>query len=89
MELKPNLPKEEDSFLPREYLKPFNECSFEEITYYYVWVSYYRNNPPFRAILYTGFESGSYRTLFTGSECTNIDHRAKFKIITKIGRSGH
>lgn len=104
MQLKPSLPKEEDSFPSNDYqlsneaiehpeedhLKPFNECGFEEITYYYVWVSCRHNNPPFKAVIYTGFASGSYRSAFTGGDrVVQFDHRARFKIITKIGKSGY
>lgn len=98
--------KEEDSFLPSgyqlsadtgipvsdeaEHLKPFNECNFEESTYYYVWVSCRNGNPPFKAVVYTGFRSGSYRSAFTGGDSVvQFDHRARFKIITKIGKSGY
>lgn len=85
MQLKPSLPKEE-----AEHLRPFDECNFEESTYYYVWVSCRYGNPPFKAVIYTGFRSGSYRSAFTGGDrVVQFDHRARFKIITKIGKSGY
>ena len=104
MQLEPTLPKEEDSFPSNDYqlsdeateypeeehLKPFNECNFEESTYYYVWVSCRYGNPPFKAVIYTGFRSGSYRGVYCGGDrVIQFDHRAKFKIITKIGKSGY
>lgn len=71
----------------RSDLKHYTECEFKDSTFYYVWVSCRHGNPPFKAILYTGFGSGSYRTLFTGSECVGIDDRVKFEIIREVGRS--
>lgn len=90
MQLKPSLPKEEDSSLSvEECLKPFHECGFEESTYYYIWITFYDGPPPVKAVIYTGFNSGSYRTVFCGSTAEQFDHRARFKIITKIGKSGY
>lgn len=85
MQLKPSLPKEE-----AEHLRPFDECNFEESTYYYVWVTFGRDPHPIKAVIYTGFRSGSYRSAFTGGDSVvQFDHRAKFKVITKIGKSGY
>ena len=104
MQLNLILPKEKDTILPsgyqlsdevidypeEEHLKPFNECNFEESTYYYVWVSCRNGNPPFKAVIYTGFASGSYRSAFSGGDSVvQFDHIARFKIITKIGKSGY
>lgn len=71
----------------RDDLKPFDECGFKESTYYFVWASCYNGNPPFKSVIYTGFKSGSYRSLFTGSECHQVDHRVRFEIISEIGSS--
>ena len=39
----------------------------KENSYYAVWVKVSENNVPHKAVLYTGFMTGSYRKIMTGT----------------------
>lgn len=76
-------------FKQREELKKFDECGFEEGTFYYVWMSWRDGNPPYTTVLFTGFKTGSYRSAYSAGESQEFDSRARFEIISKIGKEGY
>lgn len=73
----------------RGELKPWKECNFEDWHYYYVWISCFDGNPPFKAVVYTGASSSAYRTIFAVSEVKEVNGKMRFEIINKIGDGGY
>ena len=61
--------------------------SLDEVSHYAVEVSLFNGNPPFNAVLFTGFKHGGYRSLWvSGSEGTDVNRYAnvKVKVLHKI-----
>ena len=58
----------------------------DECCYYVVEVSCFRGNPPFLAILYTGFKAGGYRTIHCNSAAFEPDNHAVIRVVSRIGK---
>lgn len=71
----------------RSQMKPFDELGLDECTYYWVWVSMRSTNPPFKAVLYTGFKTGGYRIIHYLDDVCRIERSTVFEVISRIGRS--
>lgn len=68
-------------------MNTYKNCNFKDSSFYYVWVSMFDGNPRFKAVLYTGFDTGAYRNLFNSSGSFPLKKTSLFEIISYIGNS--